>query len=259
MTLFGKLLVLFNLALAVFLAAFMFNVYANGIDWTDSKATKDMPPGEFAIHAAKLDELKKSVPPTQTNWLTERDKLGTEEARLIADRRWYDQDIRYVLYGPAKGKGISQVAVATKDDPKTGVKSGQILVDDRGLPVMVPIPDPVNKNPLQLLSLAEYNREDEGLLRTIAGIIANHEQQIAESNKLTDLIIGTQTTRGFQARINDEKKKYEELLVEIKQVEPLYINTLVEAQLINKRHAQMVKRIEELKNQKVAGRTPQSP
>jgi hypothetical protein len=254
MTLFGKLLVLFNLALAVFLAAFAFNVYANGIDWTDKKGEKGLSPGEYTLHAAKLDELWKSVPPTQINWLNERDKLAKEEARLVAERRWYDKEIRYVLDGPAKGKGISQTVIAAKEDEKTGVKKGQILVDAQGLPQMVPFRDPTNNNPLQLLSLAEYNKEDEDLQRAIGVYIADHEKQIAEANRLTDLIIGSKTTRGFQARINDEKKKYEDLLAEIKLVEPLYINTLVEAQLINKRHAQMVKRIEELKNRKVAGR-----
>jgi len=37
-------------------------------------------------------------------------------------------------------------------------------------------------------------------------------------------------------------------------VEPQLINTLVEAQLVNKRHAQMVRRIAELKRTKVASK-----
>ena len=255
MTLLGKLLVLFNLAFAVLLAAWAFNGYANGIDWTDSK-DKGSPPaplGAFAKRAARLAQLWDGVAPSQTNWLTERDKLRKQEASLVADRLWYDKEIRYVLDGPAKGKGIFEVAVATKDDDKTGVKKGQILLDDKGYPQMVPMRDQ-NNNPLQLLSLAEYNKEDEGLLKAIGDVIAKHEQQIAEANQLTDLIIGTKTTRGFQKRINDEKTKYEELLAEMKLVEPQYINTLVEAQLINKRHAQMKQRIEELEKLKVVAK-----
>jgi hypothetical protein len=255
MTRLGKVLVFFNFALAAFLAAFAFNVYANGIDWTDSKdkGSPPMPAGEFAKRAARLKEMWDSVPPTQTNWLTERAKLSKEEASLVADRQWYDKEIRYVLDGPAQGKGVLQVAVAAKDDDKASVKKGQILLDDRGFPALVPLRDADN-NPLQLLSLAEYNKKDEELLRMIGDVIAKHEQQIAESNRLTDLIIGSKTARGFQQRINDEKTKYEELLAEIKLVEPQYINTLVEAQLINKRHAQMVQRIEELKKTKVTAK-----
>jgi hypothetical protein len=255
MTLFGKLLVLFNLAFAVFMAAFSFNIYANGIDWTDSK-DKSSPPaplGEFAKHAVVLDGYLKSMAPTQTNWLTQRDKLLKQETQLVADRQWYDKEIRYVLDGPAKGKGIFEPAVASKDDDKTGVLKGQILIDDKGFPVMVPIRDLAN-NPMQLLSLDEYNKQDETLLRSIQDVMAKHEQQIVESNRYTDLIIGTKTTRGFLQRIEDEKAKYEELLVEMKQVEPMYVNTLVEAQLINKRHDQMERRKAELVKLKVASK-----
>ena len=63
MTLLGKLLVVFNLAFALMLAAWSFSIYANGIDWTVPKDAKSEPPklGEFAIRAAKLDELWKGV------------------------------------------------------------------------------------------------------------------------------------------------------------------------------------------------------
>ena len=71
MTLFGKILVLLNLALALMLAAWSFNIYTNGIDWTDHKDTKTTPPrmGQFAVRAAKLDELWKGAPPVQKDWL----------------------------------------------------------------------------------------------------------------------------------------------------------------------------------------------
>ena len=83
-----------------------------------------------------------------------------------------------------------------------------------------------------------------------------HEEQIEEANKLTDKIIGDKAKgiRGLQQRINDERAKNVEMLAEMELVQPQYINTLVEAQLINKRHAQMKKRIEELKKLKVASK-----
>ncbi|HTU93425.1 MAG TPA: hypothetical protein VMF69_25320 [Gemmataceae bacterium] len=257
MTLFGKLLVLLNLALAMVLAAWSFNIYANGVDWTDRKDTKSTPPrmGQFAVRAAKLDELWKGVPPVQTDWLRERDQLAREEKRLADERVWYDKEIRYVLDGPAKGKGIREVDIASKDDPNTGAKKGQILLDNQGYPQLVPIRDP-NGAPLQLQSLVEYNRENEGLLKEISDQIEQHEKQIKEANALTDRITGDKTKgiRGLQQRINDEQAKNDEVIAEIKLVEPQLINTLVEAQLVNKRHAQMTKRIEELKKIKVASK-----
>lgn len=257
MTLFGKVLVLLNLGLALMLAAWSFNIYANGIDWTDHKDAKSTPPrmGQFAIRAAKLDELGKSVSPVQQDWLRERAALAKEEKRLAEERAWYDKEIRHVLVGPAKNKGVLEVAIAPNDDPNTGIKKGQILLDAQGYPQLVPIRDPQN-NPLQLQSLAEYNKEEDSILKDIEKLVEAHSANIEEVKRLTDKIIGDKEKgiRGLQQRINDEQAKNADLLAEIKLVEPQFINTLVEAQLVNKRHAQMERRIKELKKTKVASK-----
>ncbi|MHB1426232.1 MAG: hypothetical protein ACYC3I_23960 [Gemmataceae bacterium] len=257
MTLFGKLLVIFNLAFAVLLAAFSYSIYVNGVDWTDSKSKgpPPVPTGQFAIRAVKIDELWKGLPPAQADWARERARLLREETSLADDRGWYDKEIRYVLAGPAKNKPLSEVAFAAKDDANTGVRKGQVLLDDRGHPQMVPVRDSAGA-PLQLQSLAEYNVQDVGILNSLAQIMAAHAMQIAQSNEYTDKIIGDKAKgiRGLQERIYDEQAKNAAMLAELSQVEPLVINTMVEAQLINKRHDQMVKRIEELKKIKVASK-----
>lgn len=257
MTLFGKILVLLNLALALMLAAWSFNIYANGIDWTDRKDTKTTPPrmGRFAVRADTLNELSKGVPAVQTDWLRERNRLGSEEKLLGDERVWYDKEMYYVLNGPAKGKSVLEVAIAAQDDERTGVRKGQVLLDDRGHPKLVPVKDP-NNNDLTLLSLREYNEENDRILKDIADQIAQHEKQIAEANALTDRIIGDKGKgiRGLQQRINDEQTKNADVIAELKLVEPQLINTLVEAQLVNKRHAQMARRIEELKKTKIASK-----
>jgi hypothetical protein len=253
MTQFGKILVLLNLALALMLAAWSFNVYANGVDWTDHKDAKSTPPrmGEFAVRAAKLDDLWKGVAPAQKDWLDQRDALAKEEKHLAEERIWYDKELRYVLVGPAKNKGISDISLA----PQPDAKNGQILLDDQGFPQLVPIRDP-NNNPLQLQSLAEYNKDDETILKDIDAQIAAHAANIAEAVALTDKIVGDKTkgVRGLQQRIYDEQAKNADIVAETKLIEPQLINTMVEAQLVNKRHAQMVKRIEELKKTKVASK-----
>ncbi len=257
MTRFGRVLVLLNLALSLILAAWSFNIYTNGIDWTDRKDTKTTPPrmGRFAVNAARLDELWKGVPAVQKDWLDGRAALAKEEKSLADERVWYDKEIRHVLVGPAKNKGVLDVAIATQDDPNTGVKRGQVLLDENGLPQLAPIRDPAG-NPLQLLSLAEYNKQEEGILNDIEKIVEQQTANIVEASRLTDRIIGdkAKSVRGLQQRINDEQAKNADLLAEIKLVEPQLINTLVEAQLVNKRHAQMERRITELKKTKVASK-----
>lgn len=257
MTLLGKLLVVFNLAFALMLATWSFSIYANGIDWTDTKdkSSPPVPIGQFAIRAAKLDELWKGVVPAQKDWKDAREKLADGESRLAADRVRYDKEIHYVLFGPAKGKGISEVQIAAQNDAKAGVLKGQILLDDQGFPLLLPPRDRMN-NPLQVLSLKEYNDEEESLLKAIGEEVAQHATQIDQANRYTDKIIGDKAKgiRGLQERINDEKAKEAGVVAEMNSVEPQYINTRVESQLINKRHAQMQKRIEELKKMKVASK-----
>jgi hypothetical protein len=250
MTLLGKALVFLNLAIGLMLAGWAFSLYANGIDWTGRKEG-NVPVGEFAIHEAQLDELWKTVPLAQTNWLEDRDKLQKAEARLAADRVWYDEKMRHVFFGPTKDQPVGQVTVAAKDDPKTGVQKGQILLDDKGYPQLTPLRDRAN-NPLK--SLAEYTDEDDKVLLALEDVMKKHEKQIEEANKLTDLIIGSKDKRGLQKRIEDEKAKDVDVLEEQKLVRPQLINTVVESELILKRKAQLEKRIEELKKFKVASK-----
>ena len=251
MTRLGKVLVLLNLGLSVVLATWAFSIYSNSIDWTNRKTPRM---GQFAIRDAKLTELWKGVDPVETDWLRERAQLAKEEQLLAAERVWYDKEIRYVLVGPAKGQGILEVALAAQDDPGTGVKKGQVRLKD-GYPQLVPILDP-NNAPLSLKSLREYNIEDEGILREIASLIEQHQKQIEEANALTDRIIGdpAKGKRGLQQRINDEQAKNAEVIAELKLVEPHFINTLVEARQVNKRHEQMKRRIDELKKVNVASK-----
>jgi hypothetical protein len=255
MTLLGKLLVVFNLGFALMLAAWSFSLYSNGVDWTDTK-TNGVPTGQFAIRAAKLDELWKGVAPVQKDLQEARNKLAREESHLADERVWYDKEIQYVLTGDtAKGGGIKGIMIAPKDDAQNKVQKGMMMLDQQELPQMEPPLDP-NGNPLQLKSLREYNDDDDALLKSLKDVMAQNEKEIEDANRLTDLIIGDKAKgdRGFQQRISDEKVKNADVLAELKLVEPQLINTLVEGQLVSQRHAQMKKRVEELKKPKVASK-----
>jgi hypothetical protein len=260
MTRFGKILVYFNLAFSLLLAAWSFSLYANGIDWSDRKAKGSELAGEYTVHEAQLAELWTGAPPAQANWLTERKKLLDEESRLLADRVWYDKEMKHLFVTATAADPVGAIAVADKDDDKAGVKKGQILLDAKtGFPVLVPVLIPAKDkdqpgNPLQ--ALAVYNKQDDEILQSLQAVLKKHESQIEEANKLTDLIIGDKNKgiRGFQQRILDEQAKNANVLAEQKLLRPQLINTVVESELILKRKNQMEKRIGELKKVNIASK-----
>lgn len=254
MTLLGKALVFFNLAFALLLAGWAFSMYANGIDWTDHKEG-NVPTGEYAVHEARLDEMWKAVPLAQARWRQEQGTLEKAEKALDADRVWYDKEMTHVFAGPTvkanPANPVGEVSIAAKDDPKTGVKKGQVALDDKGFPLLVPLRDRAG-NPLE--SLAEYNDKDDKVLKDLKDVMDKHEKQIAEANRLTDLIIGDKAkgVRGLHQRIQDEKAKDAGVLDEQELIKPQLINTVVESELILKRRNQLEKRVDELKKANVA-------
>jgi hypothetical protein len=251
MTRFGKALVFINLAFSLLLATWAFSLYANGIDWSNRKAKGDELPGEFTIKEDQLKDLWQGLPPAQSSWLSARQQLRTEEARLVADRKWYDEEMNHLFVTANAANPVGEITVAAKDDDKAGIRKGQIQLDANGLPQLVALTDRSGK-PLQ--SLAVYNNEDEKVLQSLAAVRQKHEEQINEAKKLTDEITGDPKNgvRGLWQRILDEKAKNADVVAEQKLLEPLLINTVVDSQLIFKRRTQLDRRIKELKNIGVA-------
>jgi hypothetical protein len=251
MTRFGKFLVFFNLAFSLLLATWAFSLYANGIDWSNSKAKGDQPPGVFTVKEDELKDLWQGLPPAQSTWLASRQTLQTEESRLVADRKWYDDEMNHVFVTANAANPVGEVAVAPKDDEKTGIRKGQILLDAKGFPVLTPVADRSGK---PLVALATYNNEDEKILQSITAVRQKRETQIKEANQLTDQITGDPRNgvRGLWQRILDEKAKNADVVAEKKLLEPMLINTVVDGQLIFKRHNELDRRIKELKNIGVA-------
>jgi hypothetical protein len=250
MTRLGKFLVFFNLAFSLLLATWAFGLYANGVDWSNRPAKGDQPAGLFKVKEDQLKELGQGLAPAQATWLEARQILREEETHLVAERKWYDDQMNHLLVIANAANPVGEIAVAPKDDERAGVRKGQILLDPKGFPVLTPVTDQAGK-PLQSLNM--YNNEDDKILQEIKMIKDKREQQINEANRLTDLITGDPPkVRGLWQRILDEKAKNADVVAEKKLLEPLLVNTVVDAQLIAKRRGELDRRIKELKNIGVA-------
>lgn len=254
MTRFGKILVFLNVAVSLLLAAWAFDIYANGVDWSDRKGKPGERGGELALREARLEELWKSLPPAEASWLTARRQVVDVEAHLAADREWYAREIHHVFVTAGTNEDPTAIGrIVYAPDEGQGVRKGQILLDAKGFPQLQPIRDDKG-NALELRSLAVYNKNDEAVLHSIEQTIAAHEKQIHEANALTDQIIGDKAKgkRGLQQRIRDEEVKLAELLVEQRTLEEPLVNAAVEGQTLLQRRAQLERRIDELKKIGVA-------
>jgi hypothetical protein len=261
MTLLGKILLLFNLAFSVLLAGWAFTVYADRIDWTKKKGkASEFGPaaqsGEFAVRDERLKELQKNLGSAQVRWRVARANLRDEEARRVADRIWSENEMKHLTKTATPDKDpVGEMVVAAKDDPAKGLRKGQVELNDKGEPQLVPAKDAAG-NPLG--SLDAYNDKDAKTLQSLDQVLARLNAQIEEANKLTDQIIGAKdaagnvVSRGLHERIRDEKAKRAGVVAEQALLRPQLINTVVDAQLLKKRRDALKKRVEELKKIGVA-------
>jgi hypothetical protein len=247
MTVLGKLLVLVNVFISVFLATWAFGVWTNRIDWSNAKGGPDKVAGEFARRDALLTTLYAAVPPAEAAWQAERSELFDQEHRRAEDRAWYQAQLDH-LRGKATAADPARTLVyADQDDEQRGLKKGQLALDPKtGRPLLVAAKDRAG-NPL--VSLAAYDAAEQSVLATIEGVQAKYEEQIKQATALTESLIGP---KGLQQRLADEKKKRADVVAEEKLVRPLLINSVVESDLVLKRHRALLQRIDELKRVGVA-------
>ncbi len=249
MTVFGKLLVFFNVAFSFVLMIWALAVYTNRIDFSNTKATGEQAAGEFAKRAAVIETLWEGVRPAQVNWTNARAAIAAHEKRLAGEWEWYHGEMDHNAGNAKQGDPVRRVVYADQDDEKLGVKKGQVALDPKThLPVMAPVKERTGND---LQSLAYYNIELEKTLLSIEQVHEKHEKQIKEAIAETEKLIGP---KGLHQRLLDEKQKREDVLAEEKLIRPMLVNTAVEKELILKRQNQLVRRIEELKRIGVAAR-----
>jgi hypothetical protein len=249
MTAFGKLLVFLNLAFSFFLMSWAMAVYTNRIDFSNTKGTGEQAAGEFFKRAAVVENLWEGVRPAQVNWRNARAAIADKDAHQVTEWAFYHVEIDHNRSKAVAANPVRWVVFAEADDDRLGIKKGQVALDPKTLlPLMAPAKDR-NGNPMP--ALAFLNIDLEKTMASIDQVQEKHEKQIKEAIALTEQLIGP---KGLQQRLIDEKQKRKDVLDEEKLVRPLLINTVVESELILKRHNQLVRRIDELKRIGVAAR-----
>jgi hypothetical protein len=250
MTALGKSLVFLNFTLSLMLAIWALGVWSNRIDFSNSTAKGNE--GEFEKRRLVIDALYKKLPVAETAWTKARTTLDTEEKPLVADRVWYSDQLDRLRTKATVGDAVQQLAYAKQDDDKLGIKKGQLLLDrGTGRPLLEAIKD---RRDFPLPSLEVLYNEERVLLADLEKKQNDHQKQILEAIALTERLTGTAGKKGLHQQLVDERRKRADVVAEQDLVEPLLVNTLVDAELVHKRHRALEARIEELKRVGVAAR-----
>jgi hypothetical protein len=237
MTFVGKLFLMINLALSLLMALVALAMYTNGIDWSDNRAKGSQPPGRLADKLEEVRHLIAAIGPVENTWRAARADLLQREEQRREDHDWYAGELDHLR---------------TK---ATAARPGRTTVLDKHLPVR----DPRNKNRPQmdptvdragqpLLALTEYGRQLDAARRDNLNVLDELKKEIAEDVRLTNLITGVPGKKGLRQLLTEERDKRDGIVAEVDLTRPLFINTVVESELVKKRHEALQERITELKD-----------
>jgi hypothetical protein len=188
---------------------------------------------------------------------TEGDAGG--ELKLSGDRVWYEGELAHLMTGATTDQNPARKVV---------VNGGVVQLDPRtGRPRMAPLTD-ANNN--RILSVTEYDAREMDLVKKIGDEETRLKNAVEKDIELTEQMTGKMDpasiqidpatmrpdpalvrfiTKGLHQRILDEKDKLAKVKQEITIVEPLYVNALVDSELVVKRRNQLETRLTELRKQ----------
>ena len=217
-TTWGKVLVYVSLVLALGMFAWVFGLYTGRIEWGSTKAGQ----GELAKRQAKLKEVDNALTTAEA-----RQRAGAASLRLYEQRRPRDEDFF--------AKELAHIENGINDQNPlriVEIKNGEIVLTPDDLPNMVPAPKNWPNQPFK--SLAAYQQQQKQLQTDLLASIDEYQKLVAEDVRLTDLINGEKGLR--QLLFNEVEVKQARIKQEVEDLKPLYINILVELQLLEKRH-----------------------
>jgi hypothetical protein len=239
MTTWGKVLVFVNLVIALGMAAWSFGLYTGRIDWSSKPAKGTEPPGELAKRQARLREIDN--PDNGSLTIAERrQRAAAIELRTLEQRR--PRDAAFF----AKELADVQSNVSAQNPLKVvQFKAGAIDVNPDGVVIMVPFQDR-NGQPITR-SLNDLDNELKQAQTDLLASITEYQKLVDQDVKLTERLVTLRQQLFAEVDVKQARVKQE-----IEDLKPIYINVLVESELLRKRQKALEARIVELKGQRTA-------
>jgi hypothetical protein len=260
MTFLGKLFVMVNVAVSLFMAFAAFGLYANTVDWGYDAAKPGQAGGVIKEKQAEIKEFTTMQGPVENAWKQARTTLADAEQARRDDKAFFASELNHLtsVAQPEVPKAGPAREIKFKDllpvrDAKTGrpeMKPDAKVRGDRDKEAELP----------SLYSRAYYRGQFEKHQATNLELLDKLEKEtrkdIIETNKMLDDRDRKMSVdkdgkepkgwRGLQSLLVEERKKREGIEREQRLVRPLYINVAVENELILKRLESLEERIKEL-------------
>ena len=235
MTMLGKILVLINFAFSVTALTVAAMLYINHIDWTEGTEKE---PGKLRPVIERIKEKWAGITAAEPSWRDVHANLLEQERLRVADRVFYDGELRHALSGataanPAREVVYNNGVIVPPYDPKT----------KQLRPQMRAASDPFNR---PLASLDFYMKAEQEKVVAVTQEQLKLRELVDEDTRLATLLKPPEPAKGLRQRIEDEKVKIKLVDKELAIIRPLLVNTSVESELVLKRRQALETRIKEL-------------
>jgi hypothetical protein len=242
MTFLGKILVILNAVLSVFMLGWALLVYLHREQWSPSAAPAQQT-GEVGRLNARVKELWTWLDSAEKDRQGEQAQMVKMEAFRASNQPWYTAEIDKLKKSPQPVQTIVY-------------KDGMVAVDgdNIGRPLLEAAKD-WSQKPLR--SYDGYAGDFKATDAAIDQSAKDLAQATDDTREQTEILVGKMTgEKGLRQRLQDEEAKLAKLAAEAKELAGLSTNTQVDAELLLKRRAQLQKRIEELKRAGLTSRAP---
>jgi hypothetical protein len=225
-TLTGKILVFVTLVLALGMCVWAFGSYSGRIDWSNKPAKGTEPPGELAKRLASLKQVDTALQTAEARQRDANKELRTLEPRRPRDTEFFRQQL-----------ALLEIGITQQTARVVSIKNGEVQFNPAdGMVIMIPAPKPFDA----LDVLAQQQQQTQ---KALEASITEYQNLVEQDIKLTEQMIGE---KGLRQRIfNEEDVKQARIRQEIEDLKPLYINVMVELQLLNKRQRALEARVKE--------------
>jgi hypothetical protein len=243
MTLVGKILVFVNLVLSMTLFAWALGLYTQRIDWAPRLSLfeqdpnrpgkkLELAPGVLREKHAEIEKLLYGQKAAEARW-QENHKVLQDLERLRPIRQaFYADELLILAEGRDRNDQPAKILEMKEVD-------GVLVIEREGRP------------PLKIMgedakSIAQYHNEHEKLLRQLAGLQEDVRRLILKEEELTIELNGGPNRRGLRADLLQQEAFLRGSEQEFVGLAPMFYHIREERKLLQKRQAELEKRLVEL-------------